>query len=41
MWRRRSSLGTGRSVGYNYATIVLLVSAAILLLLYLTGRLNF
>ena len=50
MWRRRSSggwgrrgtVGAGRSrFGYNYGTVVLLVSAALLLFLYLTGRLNF
>ncbi len=49
MWRRRSSGGWGRrrSVGagrsgltYSYGTVVLLVSGAILLVLYLTGRLN-
>ena len=48
MWRRRGSglggrrgVGTGRGIGYSYGTVVLLVSAAILLVLYLTGRLNF
>jgi hypothetical protein len=49
MWRRRVSggwgrrgVGTGRTgLTYSYATVVLAVSAAILLLLYLTGRLNF
>jgi hypothetical protein len=40
-WGRRRSVGTGRSmVPYNYGTVVLLVSAAILLFLYLTGRLT-
>lgn len=50
MWRRRFSdrwgprrtVGTGRSrMGYTYGTVVLAVSAVILLLLYLTGRLSF
>ena len=48
MWRRRGSrgwggrgIGTGRGIGYSYGTVVLLVSAAILLFVYLTGRLNF
>ncbi len=50
MWRRRSSGGWGRNriggsgrrgLGYSYGTVVLLVSGAILLFLYLTGRLNF
>ena len=44
MWRRRFSGGRGRSVGrgsgLSYGTAVLLVSGAILLVLYLTGRLN-
>ena len=41
-WGRRRAVGTGRvGVGYSYGTIVLLVSAAILLVLYLTGRLSF
>ena len=40
MWRRRrGSVRTGRS-GLNYGTAVLLVSGAILLFLYLTGRLT-
>jgi hypothetical protein len=33
-------MGTGRG-GLTYGTAVLLVSGAILLILYLTGRLNF
>ena len=50
MWRRRFSDGWGRrragrtgrlGIGYSYGTVVLLVSAAILLFVYLTGRLNF
>lgn len=44
MWRRRFTEGRGRSFGgsgMSYGTAVLLVSAAILLFLYLTGRLNF
>lgn len=41
-WGRRRAMGTGRGgVGYNYGTIVLAVSAIILLILYLTGRLSF
>jgi hypothetical protein len=49
MWRRRSSGGWGRRragassrSGFtrNYGSVVLLVSGAILLILYLTGRLN-
>jgi len=41
-WGRRRSVGTGRSgLTYNYGTVVFLVSGAILLVLYLTGRLNF
>jgi hypothetical protein len=49
MWRRRSSGGWGRtragSTGltgraYSYGTVVLLVCGALLLLLYLTGRLD-
>jgi hypothetical protein len=40
-WGRRRSVGTGRSgLTYSYGTVVLLVSGAILLVLYLTGRLN-
>lgn len=49
MFRRRFSGGLGRrgvgsgraGIGYSYGTVVLLVSAAILLFLYLTGRLSF
>jgi hypothetical protein len=37
---RRSSFSSGRR-GYSYATVVLGVSAAILLILYLTGHLSF
>ncbi len=40
MWRRRFSEGR-RGYGLSYGTAVLLVSGAILLFLYLTGRLNF
>ena len=46
MWRRRFSGGWGRRgavggrSGLSYGTAVLLVSGAILLFLYLTGRLN-
>lgn len=40
-WGRRGALGTGRAgLGYNYGTAVLLVSAVILLIAYLTGRLS-
>ena len=38
-WGRRRGVTTGRS-GLSYGTAVLLVSGAILLVLYLTGRLN-
>ena len=45
MWRRRFFEGRSRSVGgrsgLSYGTAVILVSGAILLFLYLTGRLNF
>ncbi len=49
MWRRRTTGGWGRrgvgsgrvGVGYSYGTVVLAVSAIILLILYLTGRLSF
>jgi hypothetical protein len=37
---RRSGVGSGRRA-YSYGTVVLAVSAAILLFLYLTGRLSF
>ena len=41
-WGRRRGVGTGRAgARYSYATVVLAISAAILLILYLTGRLNF
>jgi len=49
MWRRRSggsrlrrpTVSTRRSgVGYSFGSVVLLVSGAFLLFLYLTGRLN-
>jgi hypothetical protein len=44
MWRRRSGsrgFATGRAGSrYSYGTVVLLVAGAILLFLYLTGRLN-
>ncbi len=49
MWRRRTSGGWGRrrasgagraGFGYSYGTVVLLLSAAILLFVYFTGRLN-
>ena len=40
-WGRRRSAGVGRSgYGASYGTVVLLVAGAILLVLYLTGRLN-
>jgi len=40
-WRRRRSVGTRRSgLGYSFGTVLLVVSAAFLLFLYLTGRLN-
>lgn len=40
-WGRRRTVGTGRSMLPNsYGTVVLLVSAALLLILYLTGRLS-
>jgi hypothetical protein len=37
---RRNGVGSGRRA-YSYGTVVLAVSAAILLFLYLTGRLSF
>ena len=41
-WGRRGAVGTRRSYGaYSYSTVVLAVCAAIVLLLYLTGRLDF
>lgn len=41
-WGRRRSFGTRRSgFGYSYGTVLLLVCGALLLFLYLTGRLNF
>ncbi|MDQ3470955.1 MAG: hypothetical protein M3428_01005 [Pseudomonadota bacterium] len=41
-WGRRRGVGTGRAgFGHSYATVVVLISAAILLFVYLTGRLNF
>lgn len=45
MWRRRFSGGWGRGLrtrrsGLGYGGAVLLVSGAILLVLYLTGRLS-
>lgn len=41
-WGRRRAAGTGRAgFGYSYGTVVLLISGAILLFVYLTGRLNF
>ena len=39
-WGRRRAVGAGRP-GLSYGTAVLLVSGAILLILYLTGRLDF
>lgn len=40
--RRGPVTGTGRRIGgQSFGTVVLVVSAAILLVLYLTGRLNF
>ena len=40
-WRRRRAVGTRRSgLGYSFGTVLLVVSAAFLLFLYLTGRLN-
>lgn len=40
-WGRRRTASSGRSgLPYSYGTVVLLVSAAILLVLYLTGRLS-
>ena len=49
MWRKRSFRGwrsrrvadTRRSgFGYSFGTVVLLISGALMLFLYLTGRLN-
>ena len=40
MWRRRIYEGR-RGYGLSYGTAVLLVSGVILLILYLTGRLDF
>ncbi len=40
-WRRRRAVGTRRSgFGYSFGTVLLIVSGAFLLFLYLTGRLN-
>ena len=40
-WRRRRAVGTRRSgSGYSFGTVVLLISGALMLFLYLTGRLN-
>ena len=40
-WGRRRAAGTGRGgFGYSYGTVVLVVSAVILLIVYLTGRLD-
>ncbi len=41
-WGRRRAVGTGRAgFGYSYGTVVLLVSAVILLIVYLTVGLDF
>ncbi len=41
-WSRRDRVGTGRyGYGYSYGTVVIGVSAVILLILYFTGRLSF
>ena len=45
MWRRRSwggwrSRRAGARRGYSFGSVLLIVSAAFLLFLYLTGRLN-
>lgn len=41
-WGRRRGAGTGRAgFGYSYGAVVLLISAAILLFVYLSGRLSF
>ena len=41
-WGRRDGVGTRRyGYGYSYGAVVIGVSAAILLILYLTGRLSF
>jgi len=39
-WGRRRAVGTGRVGGYSYGTVVLVVALAILLIAYLTGRLD-
>ena len=40
-WRRRRAVGNRRSgIGYSFGTVVLMVSGAFLLFLYLTGRLS-
>jgi len=40
-WRRRRAVGTRRSgFGYSFGTVVLAVSGAFLLFIYLTGRLS-
>ena len=40
-WSRSRSIGTGRAgLRYSYATVLLLVCAAILLFVYFTGRLS-
>jgi len=41
-WSRRRTVGTRRSGSrYSFGSVVLLVSGAFLLFLYLTGRLDF
>ena len=39
-WGRRRAAGSGRGFRASYGTVVLLVSAAILLFLHFTGRLS-
>ena len=40
-WHRRRGVGARRfGVGYSFGTVLLLISGALLLFLYLTGRLN-
>ena len=41
-WRGRRANGSHRSgFGYSFGTVLLVISGALLLFLYLTGRLNF
>ena len=40
-WRGRRAVGSRRSgFGYSFGTVLLVISGALLLFLYLTGRLN-